>query len=348
MLYQIETSTRTAGNWTGPVVQLKHPLGHGSAEIWTANGFNCLSWKIASEGKLHDVLYSAPDWNTNPVPTRSGVPILFPFPNRIKDGNFRFLGQEYQLPQNDSTKQNAIHGYAPRYPWRIVDQGTTDFSAWVTGQFRPALDAPEVEKYWPGDYVLNITYRLGLNSLRIEAKVFNPASIPLPFGLGFHPYFRFPLASADSDISRYRFLMPAGSIWPLVDSLPTGERLPVPEEIDWSRSKLLGDVALDTLYGDLHSYDEPNGDLLPRAQLRHADLPGSLQVWTTKEYREMVLFTPAHRKAFCIEPYTCPTDAIHLAEKGIDSGWIQIDPGQEWSAVVELRWDEKATGLMKS
>jgi aldose 1-epimerase len=346
-MFQISTTDKTAGAFTGPVVELKHDAGLASAEIWTANGFNCLSWKIAGGGSLHDVLYSAPDWLTNPVPTRSGVPILFPFPNRIRDGKFFFQGIEYSLPTNDSTKKNAIHGYAPRYPWRIVDQGASNHGAFVTGQFRPALDAPEVEKFWPTDYVLNITYRLSLNSLRIEAKVFNPGTIPLPFGLGFHPYFRFPIAPADSDISRYRFQMPAHSIWPLEESLPTGQKAPVPAEIDWNRSRLLADVALDTLYTDLETYDEPVNGLLPRAQLRHADLPGALQVWASKEYREMVLFTPAHRKAFCIEPYTCPTDAIHLAEKGIDSGWQQIDPGQEWSAVVEIRWDEKATGVAR-
>ena len=30
-------------------------------------------------------------------PTRSGFPILFPFPNRIRDGKFDWQGNTYQL-----------------------------------------------------------------------------------------------------------------------------------------------------------------------------------------------------------------------------------------------------------
>ena len=42
-----------------------------------------------------DILYSAPDWESNPVPTRSGHPILFPFPGRLRDGTFTFEGKTF-------------------------------------------------------------------------------------------------------------------------------------------------------------------------------------------------------------------------------------------------------------
>jgi aldose 1-epimerase len=347
MLYQVESTERKAGDRVGPVVRLSHGNGLCNAEIWVAHGFNCTQWQVASEGKMYDILFSAPDWLTNPVPTRSGIPILFPFPNRIRDGKYTFAGKEYQLPTNDSTKKNAIHGYAPRYPWRIVDQGATDFGAYVSGEFRPSIDAPEVEKFWPADYGFHVTYRLGHHTLTIETKVTNRSSSILPFGLGFHPWFRFPFASQEGDISRYRFHMPAHSLWKLEESLPTGEKIPIPEELDWSRPKLLGNVTLDTVYTDLFDVDDPQGKMHLRAELRHADTLGALQIWTTADFRDMVLFTPVHRKAFCIEPYTCPTDAIHLQERGIDSGWKELGSGQEWTGKVEIRWDEKATGVLK-
>jgi aldose 1-epimerase len=49
--------------------------------------------------------------------------VLFPFPNRIRDGRFTWDGREYRLPPNDPAMKNAIHGFACRRPWRVVDQG---------------------------------------------------------------------------------------------------------------------------------------------------------------------------------------------------------------------------------
>jgi aldose 1-epimerase len=51
----------------------------------------------------------------------------------------------------------------------------------------------------------------------------------------------------------------------------------------------------------------------------------------------MVVYTPPHRQAFCIEPYTCTTDAINLEQRGVKAGWRVLPPGGRWSAVVELR-----------
>src|SRR4051812_16820167 len=85
---------------TALVLEESHGLAH--AEVWPAFGFNCLRWKARnSEGDLGDLLYCDPTWETNPVPTRSGHPILFPFPNRMNHGKFVFNGKEYQLPLNE-------------------------------------------------------------------------------------------------------------------------------------------------------------------------------------------------------------------------------------------------------
>ena len=56
-------------------------------------------------------------------------------------------------------------------------------------------------------------------------------------------------------------------------------------------------------------------------------------------FRELVLFTPAHRQAVAVEPYSCSADASNLQARGIDSGWRTIGPGAKWEAVVEYRWE---------
>jgi aldose 1-epimerase len=57
------------------------------------------------------------------------------------------------------------------------------------------------------------------------------------------------------------------------------------------------------------------------------------------DFRELVAFTPPHRQAVCLEPYTCTTDAINLQQAGIDAGWRVLAPGASWSGDVELAFE---------
>jgi aldose 1-epimerase len=332
-MFHIETEERTIAGQATSIYTLGCTNHQASIEVWPSRGFNCLRWQVQGQ----DLLFSAPDWETNPVPTRSGIPILFPFPNRIHDGQYSFHGKEYQLPKNDSTGSNAIHGFSPRKPWRVFGYGADTNEAWLHGDFRIKEDAPEATSLWPGDAILSVIYRLSLDRLRIEMKVRNMGNEPFPFGLGLHPYFYF--SKAGGDVSRYRLQAPARHIWPLQESLPTGQRAAIPDQLNWNRPRMIGSTQLDTVYTDLGAIAEDPEGLLHRATLSHEDRPGSLEVWTTVDFRESVLFTPPHRQAICIEPYTCTTDAVNLHARGQDAGWREVMPLQVWSGVVELRWN---------
>ncbi len=336
MFYHIETEERTSGGRTGTVYTLKHG-GHSEVEIWPEHGFNCLRWRVVTGEGRHDLLYAAPDWDRNPGPTRSGIPILFPFPNRIRDGKFSSGWRDYELPCNDNAQKNAIHGFAPRHRWRVFGYSVEEHTAWIHADFEPKIDAPETADLWPSDYRLSVIYRIFPNTLRMEMSVFNLGTGPLPFGIGLHPYFRFPCA--DETIDRCRLFAPARSMWELVENLPTGQKELVPDHLNFNSSRRLAGVQLDTLYTDLGAIAEEPDGLLLRAELGHADLPGALQIWTSPHFRESVLFIPPHRQAVCIEPYTCATDAINLQERGINAGWKSLPVGAKWTGTVMFRWN---------
>jgi aldose 1-epimerase len=263
------------------------------------------------------------------------VPILFPFPNRIRNGEFDYLGQLFRLPKNDPAHANAIHGFAPRNAWRIVGSGADAHGAWLQADFQLSTQVPDAESLWPGDGMLSVVYRLERDRLRIEMSVRNMGDAGFPFGVGLHPYFRLP---GDNDISQYTLEMPARSIWPLQDNLPIGERALVPDPLNWHRPRPIGNSQLDTVYSDLGAIRSGEGGLLLRAVLSQSEQRGCLEIWTTSDFREVVVFTPPHRNAVCVEPYTCVTNAANLQPSGVDAGWRELVPGQEWTGVVEFRW----------
>ena len=117
----------------------------------------------------------------------------------FRGGRFQWEGKDYQLPTNDPSGKNAIHGFACRRPWRVLDQGADDRGAWLQAEFWGSRDAPESLALWPADYRMRLTFRLEPRSLRLEAVVDNSGDRPLPFGLGYHPYFRVPLVPSSED-----------------------------------------------------------------------------------------------------------------------------------------------------
>src|SRR4051812_11609658 len=147
--FQVMEETRRTQNYLdGTFVVLKDLQENAVAEIWPALGFNCVRWSTADKNGPTDWLFASPQLLEETRPTRSGIPILFPFPNRIRAGQFSWEGKSYRLPLNDPTQKNAIHGFACRYPWRVIDGGSDGESAWVTGEFWASRDAPEVLSLW--------------------------------------------------------------------------------------------------------------------------------------------------------------------------------------------------------
>lgn len=300
-------------------------------EVWPALGFNAYRWQVAGQ----ELLYRNPSFFTERRPTRSGFPILFPFPNRIRAGQFSWDGKTYQLPPGDPVKKNAIHGFVVNRPWRIVDQGADASSAWITGEFHGSIDAPETLPLWPADYRLRLTYRLSHHVLRVEADADNPDAKPLPFGIGYHPYFSLaPFAGAEAMLT-----VAANKVWDLQENLPTGALVEIDEARDLRHGQSLSGLQLDDVMTDLFTfaYDTPD-QLGLVGVLHHPSGDRMLTLWTNGDFRELVLFTPPHREAICVEPYTCTTDAINLSGRGVDAGLRVLAPGEHWTGAIEMHF----------
>ena len=279
--------------------------GDTTARILPERGFNCYS--LVVDG--FDYMHQAPDLFPDGSPTRSGSPILFPWPNRIGGARFTWQGREYHLPVTEPATGSSLHGYACHSRWQVLSTGPDH----ATAEF---VLEPDGEHPWPGQGGLRVTYRVEPRALVVETDVF-AGTEDLPFGLGFHPYLRVP-----GPFDEWLLQCDAAQSWPLAQMIPTGDVVDVDERLDFRIARTLGEEHLDDVLTGLPAATE----LTARGSLRCGS--ATLTVSSDPAFRDYVLFTPTSRDAVAIEPYTCPTDAVHLEERGIDAGWRVLPAGR--------------------
>ena len=289
-----------------------------SATVDVARGFTLYSWTVDG----FDYLHTEPGFPDHGKVTHSGIPILFPWPNRIADARFTWDGADYVLPVTEPATGASLHGYAAFAAWQVIDQGPQH----VTGEFLLSRDAPD--QVWPADAGLRVTYRVAPTVLHVMAEVFNDDTVDLPFGLGFHPYFRVP-----GPFDQWLLQCDATTAWPLINMVPEGVAVPIPESVDFRTPRRLGDQHLDDALTGLPAAPA----MTQRAALR--SMAANLSVSSDPAFTDYVLFTPASRDAVAIEPYTCATDAVNLQARGIDAGWQVLPAGRTarfaWRVGVE-------------
>lgn len=291
-------------------------------------GFNLFSLRIPVAGQVVDVIDAAAGFaETGENPTHSGIPLLFPYPNRIRAGRYSWDGREYTLADvHRDALGNAIHGLVFDRPWQVVSQADDC----VVGRFQLSVDAPERRALWPADFIFEVQYALRAGGLRCDLRIENPDREALPWGFGTHSYFRVPLA-AMSERGQCLVQAPAASQWELADFLPTGNKLPVAGRLDLREGQELADLRVDNVYTDV----TPRGGVVQSIVM---DPAAGLQMMQSTDsiFSELVAYTPPHGRSVCLEPYTCVTDAVNLAARGVECGWRVLPPGAEFRTWFEI------------
>ena len=107
----------------------------------------------------------------------------------ILQGNYSFFNDSYTLPLNENSdgRENAIHGFMAGKQLDILSTETSDKSGILTTNV-----TIENEPGYPFKLEVIITYKLDDRGLTIsvEATNRNGDGTPLPFYMGWHPYFK--------------------------------------------------------------------------------------------------------------------------------------------------------------
>jgi aldose 1-epimerase len=307
------------------IVTLTDASAGSEAKVLTSHGFNCFAFRILVGQRPVDVIWAEPGFERGDKrPSGSGIPLLFPYPGRLRGRQLQWESRDYTL-EGDDGRGNAIHGFVLTRPWRVVDQSATH----VVGQFTASHDDPRLRECWPADFCITATYELRAGTLRSSFVIENPDVKPLPFGFGTHPYFHVPLGGDSAEACLVQ--LPMQRRWELKDMLPTGRSLPI-EDVDQYHAGLrFGDMSFDDVLSGLE-FDA--GWCSPR--VIDPQSGRELIIQFNEAFRECVVYTPPHRQAVCIEPYTCVPNAPELRGDGIDAGLRILPPGERFGAEMVM------------
>lgn len=125
------------------------------------------------------------DLDNKPYRKSHAGAILFPFANRINQGQYDFEGKHYTLDCNEPGRDNAIHGLIFDKTF-LIDEV---FEGKQSAQAILSYTENNPPNGFPFPYKVEMVYKLKKNGLDLEIKVHNIGEKPFPFNLGWHPYF---------------------------------------------------------------------------------------------------------------------------------------------------------------
>ena len=148
-------------------------------------------------------------WQGDPAIWDGQAPVLFPFVGQLKDGQFYYKGQAYEMPK---------HGFARNSQFRLVKCEGNSASF--------VLESSEATRAcYPFEFALTLTYTLEGRSLFALAQVENRGGEDMYFSIGGHPGF----SCAMGDILRFDEPETLRSEWIREDALLAGSTYPVLE-----------------------------------------------------------------------------------------------------------------------
>lgn len=300
------------------------------AEIVPALGNNCYAFKVSMGDTWLNLIDAPPDLATlEKRPTAYGNPILFPFPNRIRNGAWQFEGETYQFdkaPESPTT----IHGLLLNQPYQVESHTADENGATLVCSLN-SQDFPEITRQYPFPFKIEVTYTLKDAALTMRIAIKNTGNKNMPMGFGIHPYFSVDLGT-EADASQAVITVPAAKYWELDEVLvPTGEQHEVTGTLDLQSGQPFSQLKLDHVFTDVQLVEG-----VSRCLIENRDTGYGMVMESDAQFRELVVYTPPDRDAICFEPYTCPTDAINLEARGIPAGVIVLAPDEIFAGTVRF------------
>lgn len=242
--------------------------------------------------------------------------LLFPFPNRVRDGKYSFEGVEYQLSRNEPGRTHALHGFVSDEVFEIIDQKRN--SVTLKYSYQGGKDG------YPFPFELEVTYSIVRNhTFRLRYNITNTGLQNMPCGFGWHPYFNLrDKKVGDLEVSlpnHYTFEVDDATIPFLTNESGT-------PEITEGTSFSLKNEILDNVYkvADAGKFAE--------TKLTDGELTLTIKQQTGKTlFNYIVLYTPPSRNSIAIEPQTANINAFNN-----EDGLVVLEAGKSMKGSVDV------------
>ncbi len=253
-----------------------------------------------------------------------GIPLLFPWANRLRGDRFEILGRRVDLRGaplvHRDDRGRPMHGVLLRWSdWDScgVEAGGSAAFAGLDWSAHAAL-----RRILPFRFSLRLSWRLfdgGVSGVEVTTEVL-AGDEPVPIAFGWHPYLRLPAARARCALVG---TTPVRSM-ELEDSLPTGR---------------FGGRITDPLPLRSAALDDLVGGVSDGMEMGVAAEDGSRAVVQfVRGYRWAQIFSPRGADFISVEPMTAPTAALGDASTQLPI----LGPGQRWSAAYRLAFADAA------
>lgn len=110
--------------------------------------------------------------------------VLFPFANRILNGEYEFQNKKYQSTLNLNNK-HAIHGFLYDKRFSLITKEENTENVVVTLRFCQE----KREESFPFLFAVTLEYTLSSTDLSLKVNIKNTDVNSFPFTIGWHPYF---------------------------------------------------------------------------------------------------------------------------------------------------------------
>ncbi|MFZ1156067.1 MAG: aldose 1-epimerase family protein [Solirubrobacteraceae bacterium] len=250
-----------------------------------------------------------------------GAPLI-PWPNRLRDGRYRFDGVDHKLPLSEPEKRNAIHGLLRWRPWRASERESSRVVVSVRLHPQPG---------YPFALDVSIAYELSNAGLAVVTTAVNIGEQACPYGAGQHPY----VSPGEGLVDDCLLELPAQTRVVTDDErqLPTGSETVEGSEFDFRKPRRLNDIRIDSAFTDL------TRDAAGQAVSRISRPDGScVELWVDEHYPFIEVFTgdglapSRRRRGLAIEPMTCAPNAFENGQ-----GLVRLAPGQSLTSSWGIR-----------
>jgi len=238
---------------------------------------------------------------------------LIPYSNRIRDGQFTFEQQRYQLA---NANKHSIHGALRNLPWRVLEKDSQQ----VIAEYDTTIDG---EVNWPWPMKATINYSLSGNALVSQINLVNLGDTKMPAGIGWHPYFCRAINGASPSLH-----IPVKTMYVDTDGdcLPVGEPVAISPELNFTEQTPLNPAQrIDHCFGGLHG---ASSIAWPEAGI-------TIHMRASDNCTHAVLYNP-DAPFFALEPVTNANDAFNLESQGISAGVQTLAPGESMQAEMRL------------